>query len=319
MNIELCKYKGGAMGAFSFTFDDGCYRESSLEVIENFRRIYKDLGVKIKATVGITVGFMHEWIIKLWQDAVDEGYFEIGSHSVGHDLSYLEQTPYEVREKDAKESKEKLVKMFPGQSVDTYILPGGTYDKKGLEVLDDYYIAVRCNKDGVNYPGEIDWLDIKCLTAMLKQPFSYYTDYIDKAIKEGGWGVQMNHWITHKQEDTFHSQKAETFAEECSYIGEKAKSGELWIASFGEVASYIRKYEESTLKVSEVDGKLKVEILTNLDTPPAVLNVPLTISIETDKDILVYNESGVAMRLSPNKDGKIYLNLIDSIEFEPVN
>lgn len=318
MKIELCKYKNDAKGAFSFTFDDGCYRESSTEVIENFKRVYEEYGVKIKATVGITVGFMHEWIIKFWQDAVSAGYFEIGSHSVGHDLSYLESTPYEVREKDARLSKEQLKEMFPGQTVETYILPGGTYDQKGLEVLRDYYLAVRCNRDGINYPGKINWLDIKCLTAMLKKPFSYYTDYIDEVIKTGGWGVQMNHWITHKEEDTFHSQKAESFHDECSYIGEKVKNGELWASSFEDVAKYIRKYEQSDLNVIEIDGKLKAEIIPNSDTPEAILNTPLTISIETENDILLYGKDGGTTRLTPDKNGKILVETVNSIEFEPV-
>ena len=303
MKAEICKYWGGAKGAFTFTFDDGCYRGSSEEVIENYKRIYEDFGVKIKATVGITVGFMHEWIIKFWQEAADNGYFEIGSHSVGHDLSYLESTPLEVREKDAKDSKEQLMAMFPGQGVETYILPGGTYDEKGLEPLKKHYIAVRGNKDGINYPGEIDWYDVKCFTAMLKRPTSDYTDFIDEVIKTEGWGMQMNHWITHKEEDTFHSQNADTFHDECTYLGEKAKSGEVWIASFEEAAKYIQRYEQSEVKLTEKDGIYTVEIIGE---GADKTDTPLTVCLYTDTPICLYNGESKGLVIQP-RNGRILI------------
>ncbi len=314
MKIELCKYKGGAKGAFTFTFDDGCYRESSAEVIENYKRIYKKTGVKIKATVGITVGFMHEWIIKFWQEAVNDGYFEIGSHSVGHDIAFLEATPYEKRDEDAKKSQELLRQMFPGEMVETYILAGGTYDEAGLLPLGKYYIGVRGNKDGINYPGEINWLDVKCFTAMLKRPTSDYTDYIDEVIKTGGWGMQMNHWITHKTEDTFHSQSADTFYDECTYIGERARAKEIWIGSFSEVARYLQRYENSTLSVSENDGFYTVKI----EGEGAKTDTPLTISIETDKKIVLIGKDGDEKEFAP-ENGKIYLEIVDFISFKQLN
>ena len=51
MNIEICKYKNGAPCAFSFTFDDGCYYDSTCEVIEKFEDVYQKTGVKIKAKI----------------------------------------------------------------------------------------------------------------------------------------------------------------------------------------------------------------------------------------------------------------------------
>lgn len=314
MNIELCKYKGGAKSAFTFTFDDGCYRESSDEVIENYKRVYEETGVKIKATVGITVGFMHEWIIKFWQEAVDNGYFEIGSHSVGHDIAFLEEVPYEKRENDAKRSQEMLREMFLGEKVETYILAGGTYDENGLIPLDKYYIGVRGNKDGINYPGEINWLDVKCFTAMLKRTTKEYTDYIDEVIKTGGWGMQMNHWITHKSEDTFHSQNADTFYEECTYIGERAKAGEIWIGSFSDVAKYLRKYEKSTLVMNESDGIYTAKI----EGDGAKIDTPLTILVKTDKKIALIGKDGAKTEIAP-QNGKIYLEIVDFVEFKELN
>ncbi len=313
MKIELCKYLGGAKSAFSFTFDDGCYYDSSREVLENFKSTYEKYGVKFKASVGITVNFMNNALIDFWKNATRDGYFDITSHSVGHDVAYCQETPFEKREGDAKESKKQLMDLFSGEEVDTFIFPGGTRDEGGIQVLNEYYIAARGNTDGINYTNEINWLDVKCFTAMLKRPIKDYTDYIDEVISTGGWGVQMNHWITHKAEDIFHSQNADTFAEECEYLGKKASENEVWVGSFNEVARYIRRYEESELRVSEQDGKLVAEILTKNDR---FLDTPLTVLIETDVPIIFYHDIKKTTEIEPI-DGKILVDVRDFVLFEP--
>ena len=315
MKIELCKYKGGADSAFSFTFDDGCYLDSSRFVLENFISVYEKYGVKIKGSVGITVNFMHDALVDFWREGVKNGYFDISSHSVGHDVAYNSETPYEKREGDAKESQKLLRQMFAGEAVDTFIYPGGSRDEGGMQVIGDYYIASRGNIDGVNYPETINWLDVKCFTAMLKRPLKEYTDYIDEVIASGGWGVQMNHWITHKAEDTFHSQSANTFEGECEYLGKKASDGKVWVGSFNEVAKYIRRYEESELRVVEEKGKLIAEIVTKNDR---FLDTPLTILIETDTPIAFYY-NGTKKEIIEPQDGKILVDVDDFIIFEPVS
>ena len=318
MKIEICKYKNGAPCAFSFTFDDGCYHDSTREVMEKFEEIYAKTGVKLKATVGITVAFMHERLINMWKEAIEKDLFDIASHTVGHDVAFHSETPYEKRKGDAEGAQKLLREMFPGQEVKTFIFAGGGRDEEGTKPLSEHYIACRAGDHGINFAGEINWLDLKCLTAKLAMDLKYYTDYIDETIASGGWGIQMNHWLTHKEEDVHHSQNSDMFMVECDYLAERAQGGKIWTGSFEEVASYIRKYENSTLSVTEEDGKLKVKIVTSSDAPSAILDTPLTISVESDSDILVYDENGSAKRVSPSIEGKIYLDVVKSVIFEPV-
>ena len=92
-----------------------------------------------------------------------------------------------------------------------------------------------------------------------------------------------------------------------------------WVNVGGEnPASYVRKYENSTLSVTEEDGKLKVEIITSNDTPSAILDTPLTVSIDSDRDITVYENNGTKKCLKPNNDGKIYVDVVNSIVIEPI-
>ena len=318
MNIEICKYKNGAPCAFSFTFDDGCYHDSTREVMEKFEEIYAKTGVKLKATVGITVAFMHERLINMWKEAIEKDLFDIGSHTVGHDVAFHSETPYEKRKGDAEGAQKLLREMFPGQEVKTFIFAGGGRDEEGTKPLSEHYIACRAGDHGINFAGEINWLDLKCLTAKLAMDLKYYTDYIDETIASGGWGVQMNHWLTHKEEDVHHSQSSDMFMVECDYLAERAQGGKIWTGSFEEVASYIRKYENSTLSVTEEDGKLKVEIVTSSDAPSAILDTPLTVSIDSASDITVYENDGTKKCLKPSSDGKIYVDVVNSIVIEPI-
>ncbi len=318
MKIELCKYKNNADCAFSFTFDDGCYYDSTREVIDCFEDAYQKYGVKIKGTVGITVAFMHERLINMWRDAIEGGYFDIASHTVGHDIAYCSQTPYEKRKADAMGSQNWLRDTFKGEEVDTFIFANGARDEGGTDALAEHYIACRAGDYGVNHADKINWLDVKCLTAMLSKPLEYFTDYIDKTIQEGGWGVQMNHWITHKAEDVFHSQNADIFKEECNYLAKKAQGGKIWTGSFAEVSAYLRKYENSSLSVTEENGRIKVEIVSNSDTPSKILDKELTILLTDTGAIWLYGENGERTKLTPDENGKILINASREIEFEPV-
>ena len=314
MKIELCKYLNGAPAAFSFTFDDGCYYDSSSEILEIFEDVYKKTGVKFKGTVGITVGFMHQRLIDFWRNGIKNGYFDISSHSVNHDIAYTAQTPYEKRLWDAKESKAQLQKMFEGEPVDTYIYAGGARDDEGKKALDGLYIAARGNNDGINLPGKIDWLDISCFTALLKRTTKEYTDYIDKTISNGGWGVQMNHWITSKTEDTFHAQNAKTFFEECHYLGRRASNGEVWVGSFNEVARYLWRAENSTLSVTKNDDEYSVRITPRSNDNTQKYDTPLTILVNSATPIELILENGKGEKICP-RNGKIYINIMDEARF----
>ena len=73
MNAKICQYKNNAKGAFSFTFDDACYGESTEWTYEIFKEIFERTGVKIKATSAQTVGFVSPNMKKIWDRLFEEG------------------------------------------------------------------------------------------------------------------------------------------------------------------------------------------------------------------------------------------------------
>lgn len=273
MNAKICQYKNNARGAFSFVFDDGCYGESTEWTYDIFKSIFERTGIKFKATSAQTVSFISPNMKKLWDKLFDEGYYDLCAHSITHCIGYNKDTPPEELHRDAKETQDALEKMY-GIKPLTYVTPGGGSDSFGWDILKGYYIANRNGNDRINIPGKIDWFDIGTYTAMLKRSTEEYIENIDQTIENGGWSVQINHWITKKEEDKFHSQSYETFVNECDYLAKKAAAGDIWVCSMNECVLYLQEAEKSTL---EINGN-RVTLLCPLDKD--IYNYPLTVDID---------------------------------------
>ena len=279
MEFKICQYKNNAKGAFTFVFDDGCYWESTEWIYEIFKEIYEKTGVMLKGTSAQTVGFISPTLINKWKELFKSGYFDLSAHSINHCLGYNKNTPEEELHKDARDSQAELEKMY-GIKPLTYVTPGGGSDEFGWNVLKSYYIANRNGNDRMNIPNNIDWYDIGTFTAMLKRTNEEYKNNIDEAIKSGGWSVQINHWVTKKAEDVFHSQSYDTFVYECNYLAEKSKNNEIWVPTLNEAVLYLQEYEKSTLEIKENDREYEITLACPLDKD--IYNYPLTIEVKNE-------------------------------------
>ncbi len=309
MGFKICKYKNNADAIFSFTFDDGCYYDSTLFTLEQFEKIYRETGVKIKATVAQTVSFQSPVLIELWRSATERGYYDVAGHSMTHCISYSEKTPVEEMRADAKDTQESLKGFYPNQKIATFFTPGGGFDKTGAETLKEFYLANRTAGEQVNIPGKIDWYSVSSFTAKMDRNTSDFIEYIDSTIEKGGWGVQMNHWITEKQEDVFHSQRKHTFIEECEYFAKAVAEGKILPQSFEEAVLYLRKAEESSL---EIEGN-KIKINCKLESP-FLDDVALTIAIDSDKPLKI-TENGITT-LCPSKNGIVLADIVKEATIE---
>lgn len=308
MEFKLCKFKDGKKGAYTLTFDDGCYYDSTRDVEAIFDKILERDGVKLCATVGITTGFMHERLINMWRELIDKGYFDIASHSVSHCICYAENTPVEDREKDACESLEKLKDMFYGSEIIAFIIPNGGSTAEGRKILEKYYDATRCGEERLNDVYNLDWFNLSTYIAMINKTTEEYIGYIDEALQKGGWGIQTNHWITHKDEDKFHSQRYDTFVGECDYIAKAIKEKGLWLCTFNEGIKYFRKLNDAKLTVTENDDCYVLDLgLENYKYDDTYL----TVEVETDKDLTVI-ENGEEKTVNA-QNGKAYLEIKNKI------
>ena len=273
MNAKICKYKNNAKSAFSFVFDDGCYGESTLWTYEIFKDIFEKTGIKFKATSAQTVNFISPNMKKIWDRLFEEGYYDYCAHSLSHCLAYNKSTPEKDLHEDALGTQVRLQEMY-GTKPLTYATPGGGSDEFGWNILKNYYIANRNGNDKINIPGNIDWFDIGTFTAMLKRTSDEYITNIDQTIENNGWSVQVNHWVTKKEQDVFHSQSYNTFVDECEYLTKKALSNDVWVCSMNEAVLYLQEAEKSSL---EINGN-EITLLCPLDSE--IYTYPLTIEVD---------------------------------------
>ncbi len=309
MKAEICKYPNGANAIFSFSFDDGCYYDSTLFTIELFEKIYKETGVRLKATVAQTVNFISPRLKELWQKACAQGWYDVAGHSVTHCISYSSDTPIEELENDASQTYKALSEMYPGQKIATFFTPGGGYDKTGGEVIAKYYLANRTAGERVNYPGQIDWYNVSSFTAKMDRDTKDFCDYIDETINTRGWGVQMNHWITEKEQDVHHSQRKNTFIEECYYLASQVNKDLVQVVSFEEAVLYLRKAEASALEIK--DNKITINCTNN---SPHLNDVPLTVAIFSDTPLTITEKGRTATY--PSHNGVVLAKIVNQATVE---
>ena len=310
MDIKIAKFKNGAKGAFSFVFDDGCYKDSTKKVIEIFKSTYDKHGVKLIATSAHTVNFLNDDLIAFWKETFKEGWFDLASHSMDHAFAYNENVDIERRRKDAKDSKEALERIYDGMEVISYVNPGGTNTIEGCQVLKEYYYGNRSNCEEPPY-NDVDTVDLIYAHAFVPN-FKYkdlapYKEYIDTLTEKNVWGVQINHWISEKEQDTFHAQTVPSFALQCDYLAELSRKGEIWVPSFNEAVKYIKEYQDSTLEINEISAT-ESEILIKNDLDAKIFTYPLTLEIKTDSDVEVTQNGEVKCYASNN--GTVYAEVI---------
>lgn len=310
MDIKIAKFKNGAKGAFSFVFDDGCYKDSTKKVIEIFKNTYDKHGVKLIATSAHTVNFLNDDLIAFWRETFKEGWFDLASHSMDHAFAYNESVDIERRRKDAKDSKEALERIYDGMEVISYVNPGGTNTIEGCQVLKEFYYGNRSNCEEPPY-NDVDTVDLIYAHAFVPN-FKYkdlapYKEYIDTLTEKNVWGVQINHWISEKEQDTFHAQTVPSFALQCDYLAELSKKGEIWVPSFNEAVKYIKEYQDSTLEINEISATVS-EILIKNDLDAKIFTYPLTLEIKTDRNVEVTQNGEVKCYASNN--GVVYAEVI---------
>lgn len=277
MNIKIATYYKNARSAFSFVFDDGCYKESTLDAYEILKDVYEKTGVKIKITSAQTVGFLDKDLIGMWKELISEGYFDICGHSMNHCLCYNDKTDPELLRKDARETKEALEEIYSVPII-AYVTPGGGSNQTGWDILKELYYANRNGNDRINDTYTMNLYDIGTFTANHSYGAKEYINNIDKTIKTGGWSVQMNHWLSKKEQDTHHAQKYDTFAPECVYLAEQALKNNVWACSLNDMIKYIYLRDNSTLDIESTTEGTRVTLKTSL--PVDIFDHPLTLILE---------------------------------------
>ena len=266
--VSIAPYYHGCRAALSLTFDDGLLDQYTLAFPQLRQR-----GLKATfAVIGSKVG----GIIRSKQDRLDgvdgtpcmtwamlrelavDGQ-EIASHGWEH-RAVTRLSPEALRhEVEANDSA--IAANIPaamgkgGLRPRSYFFPGNNKTPETIVFVEQGRVACRTFQTSVGS----------------KRTAPFLRQYADDLIADGEWGVTMTHGISRGYD---HFQDPQVFWDFLDYICTKQQ--QLWIATFSDVAAYVKERDHTTLRVKQTARGLTVTPATRLDK--AIYCHPLTLS-----------------------------------------
>ena len=278
-SVSIAKYQGDRKAAISYTFDDGL-KEHYTEV---FPRL-KQMGLKATfCIIGSKVGKDQKGTPCMTWDELREMHAdgqEISSHGFRHrSMEKLsgEALRYEVQHNDT------LIYNKVGTFPRTYFYPGNRKTDEALAFCGRDRVGTRTFQVSFGSKRDSLWVE----------------KWIARLLKNGEWGVTMTHGIT---------TGYDAFSDPQLLWNCMAKTARMqdsiWIATFHDVAAYIRERDDVQLKVAVQKGRLTVTPSTSLDKE--LFQLPLTMIV--DAEVKSATQDGKPLAVRKNIDGKALID-----------
>ena len=217
-----------------------------------------------------------------WKDLKSytlEGH-EIASHTVTHArLAVLDEANMRY---ELEQSKADIEQFLGEEYTFSAECPYGTEDERVMEFAQDIYLSLR-NRMPEPYMEEISRSDTLQPTTSSKE----YVQWQRGPLTKTSMGT-MKSWVDTCLENdnvwlilVFHGVNGigwepKTDEELKEYFGYmKEKEEDLWVATFADVTKYIRERKATTLENFFKDGKIGVNISSDLDSK--VYDIPITL------------------------------------------
>ncbi|MBR1484301.1 MAG: family 78 glycoside hydrolase catalytic domain [Prevotella sp.] len=299
--ISLSPFYGGRQAALSLTFDDGLQDQYTLAFPELQQRELKATFAVIGSKVG---GVMHSsqdramgisgtpcmtW--DMLRQMAAQGH-EISSHGWEHKKVQRlspEQLRFEVQHNDSTIYRET------GQFPRTYFFPGNSRDSATLAYCMHDRVACRTFQIALGARRDNSWL----------------RQWLGQLLRKHEWGVTMTHGIAMGYDHFTDPQVLTTFLDDVASLRDS-----LWVATFHDVAAYVRERDDVRLSVTTTDdGGLCVSLATTLDA--RLFSHPLTLVVDGfairsarqgDRELTPYRHQGrTLLDVSPH-GGPIIIN-----------
>lgn len=244
--------------------------------------------------------------------------FEFASHTVTHaHLAILDTANmgYELRK-----SKDEILKHLGAKYTFSAEVPFGIEDKRVMKYGFPIYPALRnsmpepfmeeINRGYKEQPGNSTKEYVQWQRGPLtKTPFSLMKSWVDTTLAHDNiWLVLVFHgvddigWqpLTHQELDEYFQ-----------YI--KSKEKDIWVATFGNVARYVRERMDSKVKVDPGKNKVVITLTHSLD--PKMYDQPLTLKTYVSsnwKDVLV-KQKAKEQHVQAEKDSNGFYVLYQAI------
>ncbi len=301
-NVSVKKWADGKSSAFSFTFDDSYMSQYTyaLPILNQ----YGFKGTFFVIAGAVTDGPPQDWRYGYWwqfREMAAEGH-EIGAHTITHpDLTTLSvgdiNTPNTLTY-ELYQSKKVIEDEIPGYKCISLAYPYCSYNSTVENITAKYFEAARTCGDYI-VPSDISgikWYEINSEEPVFDMPRNTVADdqdefqkYIDnvqnKSIDRSGWSVFFAHEVVPMSQiaagdDTtmWYPVSTEWLTQLCEWAKSKSDSGQLWVATFGNVVRYIKERENFNYNIVSLDSN-QVEISTSTGLDSSIYNYPVTVDI----------------------------------------
>ena len=217
---------------------------------------------------------------------------EISSHGWEHKKVQRlspEQLRFEVQHNDSTIYRET------GQFPRTYFFPGNSRDSATLAYCMHDRVACRTFQIALGARRDNSWL----------------RQWLGQLLRKHEWGVTMTHGIAMGYDHFTDPQVLTTFLDDVASLRDS-----LWVATFHDVAAYVRERDDVRLSVTTTDdGGLCVSLATTLDA--RLFSHPLTLVVDGfairsarqgDRELTPYRHQGrTLLDVSPH-GGPIIIN-----------
>lgn len=255
-DASVTPYRDGKQCAISFTYDDGMLCQ------------YTDVAPELEKR-GFRGTF---WIIGANMDKDDPGYawmtwdqvadlakrgHEISNHTWNHpslpSLS-IDSVAQELELCDAK------IEAVTGKRPISMAYPYNAMSPEVVAKCEENRVATRTFQTGHGQKNSFTTPDSMRV-------------WLNGLLETGEWGVTMTHGTTYGWDMWDRPEELYQFYDEV-----KAQEDKVWVATFAEVAAYIKERDAATVEVEGTSKSLKLTVRHSLDA--AIFTEPLTISVK---------------------------------------
>lgn len=269
IKIRISDFKDDKAGAVSYTFDDGLRNQyliaapimEKMQIPGTFFIIPGQVSATLQEAEAKKPG---AWGGITWDEirALAAKGFEIGNHGYSHKNLVTQVKGVEELENEIENSAD-IIRRETGAFPISFCYPYNSFNEQVGEIVERRHVVARTFQQGI---GARD------TTA------ENINQWIAKLISQRKWGVAMIHGLT----DGFDPLRPDVFESHLTYAKKHEK--DLWIDTFGNIGSYIKQRDATTIKDIK-SGSNSVSFILDCELNKEQIKGALTLIILTENKV----------------------------------
>jgi len=285
MTTAILPLKNGASGAFSFTHDDGGPGNwhHAAQILHNhgLAGTFYLIGASVNSWYSDSGKPLPDWKFHVPQVLAARAMgHEVACHTYNH--KRLTSLTHQEVEQQYALNRDYFLKW--GIRLTGHAYPNGATNAEIQEIASRYVHFARGVAPLAQNP--LEWSEINPLDIRLSASADSMISAIDAAVAGNTWGVGVFHI------DGDLGYPASQYEQIIAHAVQKVESGDLWVATFSDVAQYLRQRSSATVAEKVVLGGLSISLKT---TGALDFLVPMTLTTDVALPVSGVSQSGMSI------------------------